>query len=130
MIKFRRCLTYFFTGLGYGAACYLCILAFANPGVAPTKTGVISVFILSGLIGILSMIFRTDLPLTIAIAIHLIGTFILFLIMALINNWIVNLETIIFFILTYVIIWTICFLEQKRSLHKINERIKSRNKNK
>ena len=86
MRKFGKFLDYFFTGMGFGSICYLCVLTFANPGVPPTAKGVVSIFILSGLIGILSMIFKTDLPLLSAIIIHFIGSFILFLIMSFINN--------------------------------------------
>ena len=78
MRKFSKFLDYFFTGMGFGAICYLCILTFANPGVPPTAKGVVSIFILSGLIGILSMIFQTDLPLLSAIIIHFIGFYICF----------------------------------------------------
>lgn len=128
MKLFSKCLDYFVTGMGFGAICYLCILTFSYPGVAPTIKGVSSVLLLSGLIGLLSMIFRTELPLLSAIIIHIIGTFILFLIMVLVNNWIMDWASIIVFILAYVIIWSVIILEQRKAINKINKKIIQRNK--
>lgn len=123
-------LEYFVTGIGFGAISYLCILTFLNPGVAPTVTGVVSVFILSGLIGLLSMIFKTDISLLSAILIHLIGTFIIFIIMALINHWMISFSLVGLFFLIYVIIWLILIFEQKRVVQKLNEGIKIRKQRK
>lgn len=128
MNKLSVLLNYFFTGIGYGAISYLCILTFAYAGVAPTVKGLVSVFIISGLIGLLSMIVRTDLPLMVALGIHFAGTFFLFLIMMLINNWSVNWWAFLIFLLIYVVIWLICILEQKRAISRINLQIRKRNK--
>lgn len=122
-----KCVDYFFTGMGFGAICYVCILTFFNPGVAPTIKETISVLGISGVIGLLSMIFKTDLPMTVEFTIHLIITFILFLLMAVINNWEVSLRSVLLFVFTYVIIWLICLLEQKKTVNRINDRIKKRN---
>lgn len=130
MKKFGKYLDYFVTGMGFGAISYLCILTFIYPGTAPTSKGVISVFIISGLIGILSMIFRTDLPITIAIIIHLIGTFIAFAVMALINHWNIGIASICLFLLIYLIIWLILIGEQKRTINQLNTRIKAKKQSK
>ncbi len=55
-----------------------------------STTSVITVFIISGLIGELSFVFQTELPYSIALVIHLIGTFILYSVMMLINHWPLN----------------------------------------
>ncbi|KRM34124.1 hypothetical protein FC44_GL000342 [Lactobacillus intestinalis DSM 6629] len=56
------------------------------------------------------------------------GTFCLFVVMALINpRWVINISTIVVFVLIYVIIWLICLLEQKKTVNRINDRIKKRN---
>ncbi|WP_297816089.1 DUF3021 domain-containing protein [uncultured Lactobacillus sp.] len=129
MRLFGKCFDYFVTGMGFGAMSYLCILAFANPGVAPTVKGVVSVFIISGCIGLLALLFSSDLPITIAIGIHFVGTLLLFLLMELINNWPIDIWTLLVFILLYVIIWIICILEQLKTINKLNDRIKRRNMN-
>jgi hypothetical protein len=128
MNKLSVLLNYFFTGIGYGAISYLCILTFGYAGVVPTVKSLVSVFIISGLIGLLSMIMRTDLPLMAALGIHFVGTFFLFLIMMLVNNWPVNWWAILVFLLIYVVIWLICVLEQKRAISRINLQIRKRNK--
>lgn len=127
MKLFGKCLLYSCIGIGIGAICYLSILTFAYPGAAPTVGGLISVFVISALIGLLSMIFRTDLPFTYAIGIHLVGTFLLCAIMNLINKWPISLWTIFIFVLVYLIVWLIVILTQGNKIHKLNMKIKQRN---
>ena len=117
---FGKCLNYFFTGMGFGAICYVCVLTFFNPGVAPTIKSTVSVLGISGVIGFLAMIFKTDLPIGGAIAIHFIG----------INQWQINVSSILLFLFIYIVIWIICLLEQKKTIDRINVRIKKRNINK
>ena len=124
---FGKCIDYFFTGMGFGAICYVCIMTFLYPGVGLTVKETVSVLGISGIIGFLSMIFKTDLPMSAAFAIHFIGTFILFMLMATINHWVINISSIVMFILMYVVIWLICLLEQKKTVTRINDRIKKRN---
>jgi CHASE2 domain-containing sensor protein len=126
MKKIGMYLDYFVTGMGFGAISYLCLLTFIYPGVTPTTKGVVSIFIISGLIGILSMIFKTDLPITIAIIIHLFGTFIAFVAMAMINHWGIGLSSITIFFSIYLIVWLILIGEQKRIIKQLNARIKAK----
>ena len=126
MRKLSNFINYFFTGVGFGAATYLIIITFASPSV-PTRLGVISVFIISGLIGILSMIFAIDVPPVIAFSVHIIGTFLLVLLMSWINKWPINFWLIGVFILVYIIIWLIVILSQVRIVKEINSSIKKRN---
>ncbi|KRK28926.1 hypothetical protein FC29_GL001120 [Lactobacillus acidophilus DSM 20079 = JCM 1132 = NBRC 13951 = CIP 76.13] len=106
------------------------MLTFFNPGVAPTIKSTVSVLGISGVIGFLAMIFKTDLPIGGAIAIHFIGTFILFWVMCGINQWQINVSSILLFLFIYIVIWIICLLEQKKTIDRINVRIKKRNINK
>ena len=126
MRKLSNFINYFFTGVGFGATTYLIIITFASPSV-PTRLGVISVFIISGLIGILSMIFAMDVPPAIAFSVHIIGTFLLVLLMYWINKWSITFWSICVFILAYIIIWLIVILSQVHTVNKINSRIKKRN---
>ena len=129
MRKLSNFINYFFTGVGFGAATYLIILTFAFPDV-PTRLGVISVFIISGLIGILSMIFAMDVPPAIAFSVHIIGTFLLVLLMCWINKWPINFWLIGVFISVYIVIWLIVILSQVRIVKEINSSIKKRNEKK
>ena len=131
MWKLSNFINYFFTGVGFGAATYLIILTFVFPGVPATPLGVISVFIISGLIGILSTIFAADVSPAIAFSVHIIGTFLLVLLMYWINKWSVTFWWILGeFLLVYIVIWLIVILSQVHTVNKINSKIKKRNSKK
>ena len=126
MRKLSNFINYFFTGVGFGATTYLIIITFASPSV-PTRLGVISVLIISGLIGILSMIFAMDVPPAIAFSVHIIGTFLLVLLMSWINKWPINFWLVGVFVLVYIVIWLIVILSQRQTVKEINSSIKKRN---
>ena len=50
----------------------------------------------------------------------LIGTFSLFSIMMMLNNWSINIWTLLIFILSYVVIWITIKLTQDRQIRKRN----------
>lgn len=129
MSRFSTFLKYLFTRMGYGDICFLCILTFIYPNVVPTARNTVSVLILSGLIGILSMIMHTDLPLSVSLLIHLIGTFFIFWLMVSINQWGFNWWSILLFIVIYVVIWLICILEQRKAIGRINAAIRNKQSN-
>ena len=127
----RKTLDYFVTGIGFGAITYLSILGMVSNSVGdvgvPLKS-VLIVFICSGLIGELSFLFQTDLSYLVALGLHLIGTFCLFSIMMALNHWIINWETLLLFVLAYIVIWIIIRLTQERDIKRINQQIKKRSK--
>lgn len=94
------------------------------------KQGLLSVLVISGLIGILSIIFKTSLPIKVAFGIHLLGTFLAFVIMALINHWTIGIFSIAVFSVIYLVIWLVLIGEQKRMITRLNARIKERNQGK
>ena len=73
------------------------------------------------------MIFAMDVPPAIAFSVHIIGTFLLVLLMSWINKWPINFWLIGVFILVYVIIWLIVILSQVRIVKEINSSIQKRN---
>lgn len=127
----RKILDYFVTGIGFGTITYLLILGMLSDSVGdvdvPLKS-VLIVFICSGLIGELSFLFQTDLSYLLALGLHLVGTFILFSIMMILNHWIINWQTLMIFILSYIVIWIIIRLTQERDIRKINQQIKKRSR--
>ncbi|MBD7894140.1 DUF3021 family protein [Limosilactobacillus sp. Sa3CUN2] len=124
MSRINRWLRYFVTGVGYGAITYLVVTTFLYVGMVPTKKEVISVFIVSGLIGLLTIIFESDLAMLPSLVLHLFGTFLLFLLMVWINHWTITWLTFIIFLVVYLIIWLICIIEQRKSINKINSQLK------
>lgn len=128
MINLKRGIRYFIRGMGYGSITYLAIIAFLTPNTIISTTSVITVFIVSGLIGELSFLFQTELPYSIALVIHLIGTFILYSGMMLINHWPFDWQTIIIFIIVYLFIWLFICLIEEQHINRINQQIKNRRK--
>ncbi|NDO57639.1 DUF3021 domain-containing protein [Lactobacillus reuteri] len=128
MINLKRGICYFIRGTGYGSITYLAIIAFLTPNMTVSTTSVITVFIISGLIGELSFVFQTELPYSIALVIHLIGTFILYSVMMLINHWPLNWQTIIIFIIVYIAIWLFIRLLEEQHINRINKQIRNKQK--
>lgn len=128
MKNFRKSIRYFIRGMGYGSITYLVITAFFTSNMIVSKTSVITVFIFSGLIGELSFLFQTELSYSVTLVIHLIGTFILYSGMMLINHWPLDWRTIIAFIIVYIAIWIFIRLIEEKQINRINQQIKSRKK--
>lgn len=128
MINLKRGIRYFIRGMGYGSITYLAIIAFLTPNMTVSTTSVITVFIISGLIGELSFVFQTELPYSIALVIHLIGTFILYSIMMLINHWPLDWQTIIIFLIVYIAIWIFIRLVEEQHINRINQQLRKRRK--
>ncbi|MRN07191.1 DUF3021 domain-containing protein [Lactobacillus sp. 0.1XD8-4] len=128
MINLKRGIRYFIHGMGYGSITYLAVIACLTPNMIVSETSVITVFIISGLIGELSFLFQTELPYSIALVIHLIGTFTLYSGMMLINHWPLDWRTIIIFIIVYIAIWIFIRLVEEQHINRINQQIKNRRK--
>lgn len=128
MKNFRKSIRYFIRGMGYGSITYFVIATFFISNMIVSKTSVITVFIFSGLIGELSFLFQTELSYSVALVIHLIGTFILYSGMMLINHWPFDWRTILIFVIVYIIIWLIIRLVEKQHINRINQQIMNRRK--
>ncbi|MRI04197.1 DUF3021 family protein [Lactobacillus reuteri] len=128
MINLKRGIRYFIRGMGYGSITYLAIIAFLTPNMTVSTTSVITVFIISGLIGELSFLFQTELPYSIALVIHLIGTFILYSAIMLINHWQLDWQTIIIFLIVYIAIWIFIRLVEEQHINRINQQLRKRRK--
>lgn len=130
MKNWKEILICFFIGIGFGATIYLLILGVTYENIGDLRVPLKSVFIVflcSGLIGELSFLFDTELSYLLAMILHLIGTFSLFSIMMLLNNWPINSWTLLIFIFSYVVIWIIIKVTQKKDIRRINRQIKKRN---
>ena len=128
MTNLRRGIRYFVRGMSYGSITYLMIIAFFWQNSSISTANIITVFVISGLIGELSFLFQTELSFSSALIIHLAGTFILFMGMMLINQWSLNWQTILIFIFAYIMIWIIIRLIEVRQINRINQQIKNRKK--
>lgn len=89
----QKILDYFVTGMGFGAITYLLIVGITSEEVGNIEVSlksIVIVFICSGLIGELTFLFKTDLSYLAALIWHFVGTFLLFSIMMIVNNWLIN----------------------------------------
>ncbi|EJE99325.1 DUF3021 domain-containing protein [Liquorilactobacillus mali] len=131
MLKFFRDLTTSFSiGVGFGATIYLLFIAFEIEPNATTLS-ILSVLVISGLIGVLSLIFEvTEWPYLIELFIHFLGTFCLVVLMAWINNWPIWQGFISFFLSfvgIYLVIWFILKLEISENVNRVNQKLQERN---
>ncbi|WP_313959873.1 DUF3021 family protein [Lactobacillus crispatus] len=74
-----------------------------------------------------NFLFKTDLSYFFALILHLLGTFVLFTIMMFLNHWLINWQTLLIFVIAYVIIWFVIRLTQEKDIRRINQQIKKRN---
>lgn len=120
----------FVTGMGFGAIIYLLVLGFAynNVNISVSKHSVLSVLIISGLIGELTWIFKLDISFLLALFIHAIATISLYILMMAMNHWYINGTTIVIFFLSYIIIWVIEEVIRIEKVNRINLQIKKRRK--
>jgi len=122
---------YAIRGVGYGAVAYLVLIAFS---VAPTNVSpknVVSLLLVSGAIGVLSMIFDSDheaVAWPLAFGIHLVGTAALILGLMFYNNWSIGVSFWIEFVLIYVVVWAVVMLDQHLRVSQINQALKQRHK--
>ncbi|MGM9892646.1 DUF3021 domain-containing protein [Limosilactobacillus sp.] len=119
---FRR----FCTGIGFAATTYLVMLTLQFQRTMPTMRNTTSVLIVGGLIGLLSLIFDTDLSYLAALLTHFILTVILASIMIAINHWHLNLASFLMIVLIYVIIWGITRINQDHDVRQINQKLRNR----
>ncbi|KRM82892.1 hypothetical protein FC35_GL001091 [Limosilactobacillus coleohominis DSM 14060] len=82
--------------------------------------------IIGGLIGIATVVFKTDINYFLATLIHFLTTSVLVGIMMFLNNWKISWQSVLLVVLTYVIIWIIMRFQQLQDVRKINERLNQR----
>ncbi|MCD7134406.1 DUF3021 domain-containing protein [Limosilactobacillus rudii] len=116
----------FLKGLVIGATTYLVFITFHFQNTLPTVFNTVSVMIISGLIGIATVVFKTDINYFLAILIHFLTTSVLVGIMMFLNHWQIGWQSVLLVVLTYVIVWIIMRLQQLQDVRKINARLNQR----
>ncbi|MFC6261285.1 DUF3021 domain-containing protein [Levilactobacillus fujinensis] len=128
-----KILRYAIRGVGYGAVAYLLLIAFHAASTNVSSKIVCSLFLVSGAIGVLSMVFDSnheELAWPLAFGIHLVGTAVLILLLMRYNNWSIDLVFWVEFVLIYVAVWIIVMLDQHLRVSQINQALKQRAKRK
>lgn len=115
------------SGCGYGAVAYLVLLALGVQATRPTPMNIVSVLVMSSLIGLLTLIFDVEqLSELGALLLHVGGTLVLVIGMLGFNHWHV---TIVFWgLLTgvYLVLWGTVRFNQYLKVTKINQALAKR----
>lgn len=114
----------FCIGAGYGAVTYLIVLTLQFQQSMPTVINTASVLIISGLIGIASLVFEFDIGYLTALLLHFVITCGLISLMVWINHWDFNLITLMMTIAIYLIVWGFMRLNQVNDISQINQKLR------
>lgn len=107
--NFRNVINCFTNGVGYGATTFLLFVAF-DGFQSVTTFNVLSVLIISGLIGVLTLVFDLDnWSYLVELLLHFLGTFSLILVMMWLNHWL-SLQNWLNFCISFIGIYLIIFL--------------------
>lgn len=132
MTFLKRGIVYFLVGVGFGGLLYLFFL-WQNNVTTQTTHQITSVVLVSGLIGIVSMIFEVGvIPITWEILIH-------FCLVYGLNSWlnmligtttsfIWSLPFLGEFFLTYLIIWLVIYISFNHRIKNINQKLQEKTK--
>ena len=106
--NFRNVINCFTNGVGYGATTFLLFVAF-DGFQSVTTFNVLSVLIISGLIGVLTLVFDLDnWSYLVELLLHFLGTFSLILVMMWLNHWL-SLQNWLNFCISFIGIYLIIF---------------------
>lgn len=133
MGQIRQFFQYFLTGLEHGSTIYLVFLLFQLPSSVPTAMNIVTMMVMSGLIGLLSFLFRAEwAPFWVLVLIHMSLTFSIVLGAMVVNAWVVWrsptywLEFIGSYLIIYLIVWGMLFVTNQVQVKVINEALKKR----
>ncbi|MGO2723289.1 MAG: DUF3021 domain-containing protein [Lactobacillus sp.] len=129
----RQIFQYFLTGLEHGSTIYLVFLLFHLPSGVPTAMNIVTMMVMSGLIGLLSFLFRAEwASFWVLVLIHMILTFSIVLGAMVVNAWVVWnsptywLEFIGSYLIIYLIVWGMLFVTNQVQVKVINAALKKR----
>lgn len=126
---------YFVRGVTIGSTLYLLIIASGYQSTQPTVKNILSVMLMSGLIGLLSQIFEIEsLSYSVVLIGHLIITFTLVSAMMAYNGWLDQwqmpqfwMSYLLEFVIVYGLAWVIIYLTITTKIRRINQALKKRN---
>ena len=92
----------------------------------PSLLNTASVLIISGLIGVASLVFELDIGYLTALLIHFVITCGLIAVMIWINHWEFTFITLIMTVIIYLIVWGLMRLNQVNDVSRINRKLRDR----
>lgn len=131
-INLRKMIIYYLIGVGFGGLIYIVSL-WSVSASQQTVGQITNVVLLSGLIGLISMIFESDsLPFTVQLVIHFVLVYAVILLM----NWLGGNDVLwnwLFFgnfILTYLVVWAVVYYTFYRRVSNINRKLAEKKRSK
>lgn len=119
-------------GLRTGSLAYLLVLAFQIQESPVTTSNILSILIMSALIGLFSLLFEIErFSYLVQLTIHFFLTLMVVSVMMIYNGWAFNLVRAEFwldFIVIYILIWLFVRLDIYLKTKKINESLRNRAK--
>ena len=120
-------------GIGIGSFMYLLVVMLGVQTTAPTPRNISSVWVMSALISLLSLIFNSDRWSFLALlAVHLGGTAGIVAVAIGYNHWsdlLTEWSYWLVFLLIYVAVWAIIYVDQALRVSRINKALADRRKN-
>ena len=135
-MSIKKCLHAILIGIQRGSAVYLIVLTLSIQKNPPTTSNIISVMVMSGLIGIVSSILKTledRFPFLVSILLHFASVAVLACCFMVYNNWgflIFNWHFWLDFILIYLFVWLFLYLDTNLKTKKINSALAKRRREK
>ena len=128
-INMKAAVYYFLIGIGFGSIIYSLTLILNNvANQAAWQIG--AVVLVSGCMGLVSMIFALDYPAFIwRLAVHFLAVYTLYLFANRIGGNTENflsLVTLLQFLLVYVLVWAVVMFMTRQKVAKINEKLRER----
>ncbi|KRM19330.1 hypothetical protein FC40_GL000258 [Ligilactobacillus hayakitensis DSM 18933 = JCM 14209] len=124
----KNMLADFCIGVGVAAVIFLMIITLQTPPLVPTLTNTLSVLIVGGLIGCVTLVMDLVQKFWIALIYHFAGTILLVWGLFLFNNWSIDWITLLVFLGIYIIIWAVSYLllssDSSRLSHRLNRNAK------
>ena len=124
----KNMFTDFCVGIGFAAVTFLMIITLQTPPMVPTLSNTLSVLIVGGLIGIVSLIMDLVQQFWFALMYHFAGTILLIWGLFWFNNWTINWMTLLVFLGIYIVIWAVTYLllssDSARFSHRLNRNAK------
>ncbi len=135
-MSIKKCLHAILMGIQRGSAVYLIVLTLSIQKNPPTTSNIISVMVMSGLIGIISSMLKTvedRFSFSVSILLHFAAIAVLVCCFMVYNNWgflIFNWHFWLDFILIYLFVWLFLYLDTNLKTKKINSALAKRRKEK
>ncbi|MGQ4558975.1 DUF3021 domain-containing protein [Levilactobacillus hammesii] len=129
----NKVIDYALRGMGYGGVAYLVLMASHLEPLQTTSRNILSILLMSAVIGVLSLIFDSDrVSFLVALGGHFCGTLLAVVAMLFFNGWQVVLITHssfwIIFLAVYAGVWAAVMLDQHLRVTKINRALRQRKK--